>query len=330
MIEANAVFAESEKKGSLSDLLEFNRDWNLLGNPDYHVNDDKLAYSINGLIREFDPYNKGIISQTRFYKLLYLLSYNLENEGIDIKLPYFWYRYGPVVPIHFLPKDIIEIRPTNWGKHSGKAVLLRNRIAFNSLRSDKDSIDNAIKMLWEKYHGSKTDKIVLDAYATAPYEFQRRYKDFYKFISYKVNYRQIIGLVQKLKENEDIIRLENAVESFDESEFAEAYDDLLQWRLITKYSIQELGTIDSVFMMGLSSIYWDRLFCKFLQTKKYNNLPSRLVRTWQRSLPNSSKEFKKEFKILEYKFYSKVYKPTDGLSKNTRNAYCECISSLFK
>ena len=326
----NVDFSDSETKGSLSDLQEFNSELILIGNPTYHINEDILAYSIVNLIREFDPQKEGTISQTKFYKLLYLLSNDLENDGVDIKLPYYWYRYGPVVPINFLPEGILELRPIAWAKYSGKAVMLRKHEAFNLHSPLKESIDDAIGSLSEQYRDQKTSKVVLDAYATAPYEFQRKYKEFIKHISYKIKFRQIISLVQQLRENEDVVRLEDAIDSFDGSNFAEPYSELLQWRLLTKYSIQQLNSIDPSFMIDLSNIYWDKLFCRYLRIQKNKNLPQALIRKWQKDLPNLSKEYEREFKALECQFYQRVYKPTNIPSNNTRDAYCECIKSMFR
>ena len=331
MAGVEAAYAEKETNGSLADIHEFNKDWRALGSPDYHVSDEGLAYSISALIFAFDPYNKGQISQTKFYKLLYILSSDLKGKGIDIKLPYFWYRHGPVVPYAFLPEGIIELRPMNWGKYQGKWVALRNRqFPKKVAASKKEIIDDAVAALWDRYNEARTYKIVSDVYVTAPYGFPRNYKDFIKHIETKIKHRDIICSVQELREKEDIARLEKAVDLFDESQFPQIYDDLLRWKTIMKYSISQLATIEPKFISNLSNIYWDKLFCMFLKVKEYQNLPERLVVKWERDLPTSQDEYERLFREIETQFYSSIYRPGIGLNKDTRNAYCECLRSLFK
>ena len=324
-MNSTAATYEHEMAGNIIDLEEFNRDWRTIGVPDYRINDETLAYSINAILHDFDPNNWGIISQTKFYKLLYLLSDNLKKDGIDIGLPHYWYRYGPIVPYFILPEDVLIRDQKNWGT----AVIMGHRRRFELSQSLKEVIDNEVKALWDQYHELKTKKIVLDVYKKAPYEFQRKFKDFIIHIDIKIRLRQSVPSYP-LKEREDIRRLEDAIDSFEELEFPQIYDDLLQWRLITKYSIEQLSYIDLTFLNRVTNIYWDMLFCKYLRVKTTENLPQNLSRKWERDLPESAEIFRKEFKDLECYFYSNIYRPTCRISKNMRTAYCDCIRSLLK
>ncbi len=330
MINIEAAFTKREETGSLVDVQEFNADWRAIGSPCYRVSDESLAYSIGALISTFDPYNTGKVSQTKFYKLLYILSADLITRGVDIKLPYFWYRHGPVVPYAFLPDGIIELRSMDWNKYQGKWVLLRNRRLPRIAASDKEIVDDSVALLWDNYSEAKTPKIVMDVYSMAPYPFQREYKNFIKYIRHKVADRDILCKVQGLREKEDVSRLERAVDIFDESEFPQIYDNLLQWKTLTKYSINQLSTIDSTFILDLSSIYWDKLFCMFLKVKEYRNLPETLISKWRMELPANIDGYERFFEELETKFYSSIYRPSGGLNKDICNAYCECLKSVLK
>jgi hypothetical protein len=262
--------------------------------------------------------------------LLYILSDNLLERGVDIKLPYFWYRHGPVVPYAFLPAGIIELKSMDWAKYQGKWVLLKDRQFPRTVASNKEIIEDAVADLWDNYKDAKTPKIVNDVYNTAPYRFQSEYKNYIKHIGHKIEYRDVLSRMQDLGEKKDIIRLEKAVDLFDESEFPQIYDDLLRWKTITKHSIAQLPTIDSKFLLDLSSVYWDGLFCMFLKVKKYQYLPEKLIAKWMRDLPSDHDKYGHHFEELETKFYSSIYKPTSILNKDTRNAYCECIRSILK
>lgn len=330
MTSIEVAFANREETGSLADVQEFNNDWRAVGSSSYRVSDESLAYSIGALISAFDPYNKGKVSQTKFYKLLYILSADLMDRGVDIKLPYFWYRHGPVVPYAFLPAGIIELRSMAWNKYQGKWVLLRNRRLPRIAASNKEIVDDSVASLCDNYSNAKTPRIVMDVYSMAPHPFQREYKNFIKYIQHKVADRDILCKIQGLREKEDVIRLERAVDIFDESKFPQIYDDLLQWKTITKYSINQLSTIDSKFILDLSSIFWDKLFCMYLKVTECRNLPETLISKWERELPANRDGYGRHLEELETKFYSSIYRPSGGLNKDICNAYCECLKSVLK
>ena len=321
---AEADFFEREMSGSLIDLKELNSDWTFINIPNLRIGDELLAYSINAVIHDFDPYNEGIISQTKFYKLLYLLSDNLKRNGLEIKLPFYWYRYGPVVPYFILPEEVFTLIPKSWGK----AVIMGSKRSFEVSQGLREIIDDAVNSLKIQYGQSKTKKIVMDVYKLAPYEFQRKYKDFIKHLEIKISLRNTLPSYP-LKEHEDIRRLEEMIDSFEEMDFPQIYDELLQWRLLLKNSLIKLNEVDDTYLEYLSNSYWDKLFCKHLQVKTQENMPSGLIKKWERDLPISSEDYKKEFKKIEYYFYSNIYKPNKGLNKNIRAEYNECIRSLL-
>ncbi|VVB64923.1 Uncharacterised protein [uncultured archaeon] len=331
MVDFEAAFVEREMAGSLSDLNEVKSEWQNLGCPKYKAEDELLAYSVNALIREFDPENKGKLFQTRFYKLLFLLSDGLKDEGIDLKLPYFWYKHGPVVPYFLLPLDNIEMIVSTWKKFSGKFFVIAKPRSFNIQNAIKDVIDNSICNLRDQYNYSTTKTIINDVYLKAPHEFQRKYKNFYKHIEHKLCERDKLAyLKQPLKETEDIKRLEEAVNLFEEIRFPQVYNDLLQWRLIVKYSMNELERIDPEFMKCLADIFWSNLFSRYLQVQEYENMPEAMIKSWKKQLPQTHKSYRREFRKFEYKFYSDVYKPANCIDDSTRRAYNECIKPLLK
>jgi len=53
-----------------------------------------LEYRIDSLLKTFNPYRKPMMKQYHFYKLMNLLDTRLKKQGMDIKLPEYWYKYG--------------------------------------------------------------------------------------------------------------------------------------------------------------------------------------------------------------------------------------------
>jgi hypothetical protein len=331
MADFETAFAEREVAGSLSDLNEASAEWQALGCPTYSTQDELLAYSINTLLQEFDPGKEGKVFQTKFYKLLFLLNDDLKNEGIDLKMPYYWYRYGPMVPSFLLPLDNIKVIPSSYKTYRGKSFVISKPRSFNVQNSIKDVIDNSVCNLRDQYKFSTTKEIINDVYLKAPYEFQRKYKNFYKHIDHKLNERDKLAyLKQPLREAEDIKRLEEAIYFYEETEFPHAYNDLLQWKLITKHSISELETIDPQFLKSLADFFWSNLFSRYLQVQECENVPEAMIKSWNNRLPQLHKLYRREFRKLEYKFYSDIYKPNNCIDDNTRKAYNECLEPLLK
>lgn len=331
MADFETVFAEREMAGSISDLNEARIEWQTSGCPNYNAQDELLAYSINAILQKFDPGNEGKIFQTRFYKLLFLLNDDLREEGVDLKMPYFWYRYGPVVPYFLLPLHNVRMVSSSWRAYHGKSFVISDHRSFNIQTTIKETIDNSICKLWDLYNYSTTKKIINDVYLKAPHEFQRKYKNFYKHVEHKLNEREkLIYMSQPLKEMEDIKRLEEAVKFFEEDKFPQVYNDLLQWKLVVKYSVNELEHVDPEFIKSLADIFWSNLFSRYLQVREYDNMPEAMINWWKRQLPPKHKTYRREFREWEYKFYSDIYKPTNTIDDGTRRAYNECIKPLLK
>lgn len=331
MADFETAFAEKEMNGGVSDLKEARVEWQALGCPTNRIKDESLAYSINALIQKFDPNNEGVIYQTKFYKLLFLLDDDLKEEGVDLKMPYFWYRYGPVVPYFLLPLDNIKIIPKVWKTHSGKCFVISKAKSFSVKTITKDTIDNSISKLWDQYNKSTTKKIIYDVYIKAPYEFQRKYKNFLKHIDHKLNEREkILFIGQSLKETEDIKRLDEAIHFYEKTEFPQAYNDLLQWRLIAKYSIRELETIEPKFLESLADFFWSNLFSRYLRVKEQEDMPEAIIKAWDKQLPKTHEDYRHEFRKLEYAFYSNIYKPTNCVNEKTRELYNECLKPLLE
>ena len=129
---------------------------------------------------------------------------------------------------------------------------------------------------------------------------------------------------------EDIKRLEEAVKFFEEDKFPQVYNDLLQWKLILKYSVNELEHVDPEFIKNLADIFWSKLFSRYLQVREYDNMPEAMINWWKKQLLSKHKTYRREFRECEYKFYCDIYKPTNTIDDGTRRAYNECIKPLLK
>lgn len=73
--------------------------------------DPKIFNSFQDLKLDF-PKQEYILTPARFYRIAFLLYKDLKKKGLDLKLPYYWYKSGPIIYLKNVPK-IFKIRRLN-------------------------------------------------------------------------------------------------------------------------------------------------------------------------------------------------------------------------
>ena len=61
------------------------------------MNEEKnqlLEYTIDTLLNTFNPDRKPIMKKAHFFKMMDIVDTKLLKQGIDIRYPSYWYRYG--------------------------------------------------------------------------------------------------------------------------------------------------------------------------------------------------------------------------------------------
>lgn len=51
-----------------------------------------------------------ILTPSRFYRIVFMLYKGLKKKGLDLKLPYYWYKSGPIIYLKNIPKVFKVIR----------------------------------------------------------------------------------------------------------------------------------------------------------------------------------------------------------------------------
>ncbi len=99
-------------------------------NPDKMVKTPNLLleYAIDSLLKTFNSQRKPVMPQSTFYKLMNILDTRLRNQGVDIELPGYWYRYGFYIDINFLD---IRVSPRFVQKYTLRFFISLNTILIN-------------------------------------------------------------------------------------------------------------------------------------------------------------------------------------------------------
>lgn len=230
------------------------------------MENELLDYSAYTLIKSFEGYGKKF----RFNKFMYLLNKELQKEGIELNLPYYWYNYGVVIHNnnYFLNLNGYEINEDSISP-TIKTVIV-------------DKITKLIKMYKYKSTGEINDCL----YKKAPFKFQEDFKDLIKIIK---DWENNSNTISEDEYQKIYILLQNISLDFPEGEFKELYPLFLEWEnylsnlIKTDYSKQDIHSF--VFKFWFT-------FTKKLQTMTSENIDAETINNWK-------KEYKTKFNDLE-------------------------------
>lgn len=265
-----------------------------------------LEYAIDSLLKTFNPQRKPVMPQSTFYKLMNLLDTRLRNQGVDIELPGYWYRYGFYIDINFL--DIVLPR-----KFSEAYMLddthvvppMHPRKKYEIAELIRRKIDSTIHWLWEQYgykpnYGAKAKK---HSYAiSAPYEFNTTFQEYIKIVN-----RKEAGFVPRKEELEPI--LDKLLSEFPEKEFSELYSTYLVWDDTTRVILDYVPeSKQDALIKNLMDLFWET-YSKGVRIRHNQNIPKPdIISRWKddyvKSMPdalNKIEEIRKKVLSVNYK-----------------------------
>lgn len=140
---------------------------------------ERLAFTLYHILREFDPNKQGYITSTRFNKIAYLIHKDIEQKNdLNTGLPWHWYLFGSVVALEYCPPDVYvkkEVRRGDWRLFYGKEPKTRH------LPSGQQSqILERVRYWHDKY--LKTEEAIERAYSDVDIPFFGEIKAFSDYI----------------------------------------------------------------------------------------------------------------------------------------------------
>jgi hypothetical protein len=141
-----------------------------------------LRYASDRLLTEANPEGKPYFKDTHFNKFIFLLYKKLQSEGIDLKLPVYWYRHGTLIHQDLFYHQIG--RSLGYYVTNDSSTRKITRILNEGIPdSAREIINHAIRELVQKYKERNgyfkrgyINQLLDDDYFFAPYEFQRIFK----------------------------------------------------------------------------------------------------------------------------------------------------------
>jgi len=249
-----------------------------------------LKYSVERLLFEANPNGTKYFRDTHFNKMIFLIYQSLKQDGIDLKLPYCWYKHGTLIhqqSFYYMVDLPIDYYVTNH--HSTRAM---SRLTKNTLKSTiKSKIDETVIKVVSKYKNGKnrwkTDgpsQLLDDDYSYAPYDFQRIFKrhfEKYLTVEFKTPIRKKIPRHTSFSP-EDITSIDgylnDLIRTFpgDMDFMNDTYQD---WDDTARLSLE----CNQDLFLKLVDEFWG-IFSKNLRITHFENIPESEILRWKTKL----------------------------------------------
>ena len=182
------------------------------------------------------------------HKLSYLVYKHSQDRGLELSIPYFWYRYG-----------VLTQQPTSSTSEPPSP----------SLDSDEEeTVNNVSQAVLEKYYSSSLNEVTDLTYKDAPYEVFRHWRELDKQISrLQHNYNPFFDNTPIREEIED--KIERVYDSFPVSEFPQHEADISTWyfSMIRELDMR-LQNIERLH--DVNTVFWGIFTLSVAQRHRYN------------------------------------------------------------
>jgi hypothetical protein len=238
---------------------------------------NRLLYAVEVLLKEANP--DGIyFGKTTFYKLLFLLMERLLARGININLPYSWYRYGTMVErqeffastgvplIYYAPQEgstiQIETIMDRDVSPDERCIILEETQKLLSEFPERDYLENRNR-----------DRYVDIIYERAPLPFQKIYSR--RFLKDVNNFKKMPKVLTPNQRTIFEHYLDDLLSSFPVTEMEDLYDTYLEWDDTFRLALE-----NNPFVLDpLATDFWI-IFCRLLRTKYNENISENTIIDW--------------------------------------------------
>ncbi len=289
-------------------------------------NNPLLEYSIDSLLKAFNPERKPVVKQSHFSKLMNLLDTRLKKQGIDIELPGYWYKYGFYVEPRFLdwilPRKFTEFYIVN----NAVAPPMYPKRDYGLKADIKNKIDSTIHSLWQKYrykedYGGKAKR---DSYEiNSPYKFNNIFQDYIDVVK-----RREKGFVSRKEQLEPL--LDDLLNNFPEDDFCELFDLYLEWDDTIRLILDCISSNKQYDLTNdLTDKFWE-IFSKGVRIRHHQNIPDEtIIDEWNQEYGKSIPAFYKELEDIRQGILSENYE-SSGENEETVKKLMKCAYESHK
>jgi len=212
-----------------------------------------LEYTIDTLLKTFNPDRKPIMKRAHFYKMMDIVDTKLKKQKIDIRYPSYWYRYGSVTDFAYL--DQVIPKGFSGRYFDGEHIFFpsSHRRTYDIDPHKRAIINSTIELTCDKYrYKSDYGKLLKkDSYElNSPYKFNTIFQDYIEIVS---NTTQ-----STLFPKEEILEslLNRLLGEFPEEDFPEALDIYLSWDDTTRLVLDDYNESKDQLLALLMDLFW--------------------------------------------------------------------------
>lgn len=182
------------------------------------------------------------------HKLSYMVYKHSQDRGLELSIPYFWYRYG-----------VLTQQPTSSAPE----------LPSPGLNSDEEeTLNNVAQTVLEKYYSSSLKEITDLTYKDAPYEVFRHWRELDKQISrLQDNYNPFFDNTPIREEIED--KIEQVYDSFPVSEFPQHETDISTWYFSMIREL-DMGMQNVDRLHDVNTVFWGVFTLSVAKKHRYN------------------------------------------------------------
>jgi len=238
-----------------------------------------------------------ILTPSRFYRIVFMLYKGLRKKGLDLKLPYYWYKSGPIIYLKNIPKVFKVIRVSKTQQIVAAYEEWRDIIV--SFEECEDCFSDAIIVTLNSDELSKYTKLDV-IYEYSPSELHKVLTTLQNEV-YKVskkgriaekNKKNIANLIaEKNKKN-----IANLIEQLNFAFMSDNYPELKP-ALSEMISLidKDLKNMNMEFVRCLLEEFWN-VFSLGLKAKENENIDEKTLCKWnsnyKAALNNSTAHFR--------------------------------------
>jgi hypothetical protein len=105
------------------------------------------------------------LPKTEFNKQCYIVYKELQEEGIDVELPVYWYEHGIMVDLDPLTAHFLTFPRKDWETHSGSNATIRDKWVPDEFGVDEsiaEAIQEKATEVARRFAGSQSTRVVKD------------------------------------------------------------------------------------------------------------------------------------------------------------------------
>lgn len=245
-----------------------------------------LEYTIDTLLKAFNPERKPIMKKAHFFKMMDILDTRLQKQKIDINYPKYWYKYGSVAHVAVLSQTI----PNGFNRYCQEDNILVPYPCSKSYDIEVDKkivIDSTIRFLCQEYQYKEDyGRLLKDASykLNSPHKFNTMFQKYLESVESLKQVRP--STLFKDREIEPLLNI--LLAEFPEEKYPELLDIHLAWDDTVRLIIRHINDskVKYNYLSQLNDLFWTT-YSKAIRIDYNQHIPRNEIKKWEQEYSKS-------------------------------------------